>query len=68
MPELKDIAAEITLTYWNRKASESELTAMTGEMKRDSTLMKAGQNRQDDTFFAIEPLHYSALLLKDVKE
>ncbi|UHS58430.1 hypothetical protein [Agrobacterium vaccinii] len=65
--DTKDIVAALAEYYWGRPAVEAELTAMAGEVARDSIAIAPSALGKSGALFNIEPAHFDALLLAEAK-
>ncbi|MET0171070.1 hypothetical protein [Agrobacterium sp. lyk4-40-TYG-31] len=63
--EDREIMAALAERYWGRPVVEAELTAMAGEVARDSIAIAPSPLGQAGAMFNIEPAHFDALLLAE---
>ncbi|WP_137131118.1 hypothetical protein [Rhizobium sp. FY34] len=65
--EIEKVMAALAESYWGRHASEPELLAMTGELRRDSASIAPSALGRGGALFTVEPAHYDALMQAEAK-
>lgn len=60
--DIEDVMKALAQAYWGRPASDAELVAMVGEMRRDSAAIAASPEGQGGALFTVEPAAFDRIL------